>query len=176
MKDKRIKKENDLYIKNHAVRHDYSFSNNDIYEAGIALKGYEIKSVITSKVSLEGAYCKVTDTNEIVIVNMFIKRYENGGVRDTLDEYRDRKLLLRKDQIRKIAKQVREKGFTIVPVNIHMSHGGSVIDGNGVEVSKKRNIVKLDIAVARGAKNYDKREAIKKRDIDRDAQMSLKRR
>ena len=174
-KDNIVKKPKDLYIKNHSVRHDYNFSNNDIYEAGIALEGYEIKSIIATHASLSGAYCKLTDKNEIIIVGMFVKRYENGSVIDSLNEYRDRKLLLNKSEIKKIAKQVREKGWTIVPVNIHLSQGGKIIDKSGIEVKKKKNIIKLDIAVAQGAKSFDKRENIKKRDNDREQRASMKR-
>ncbi len=174
-KDNKDKKPKDLYIKNRSVRHDYNFSNNDIYEAGIALEGYEIKSIMLTHTSLSGAYCKLTDKNEIVIVGMFVKKYENGSVTDSLNEYRDRKLLLNKSEIKKIAKQVREKGWTIVPVNIHLSQGGKTINKNGIEVRKKKNIIKLDIAVAQGAKSFDKRENIKNRDNDREQRASLKR-
>ena len=67
-KDNKDKKPKDLYIKNRSVRHDYNFSNNDIYEAGIALEGYEIKSIMQTHTSLSGAYCRLTDKNEIVIL------------------------------------------------------------------------------------------------------------
>ena len=169
------KKNKDIYIKNSSAFHDYKFSHGDIIEAGIALEGYEIKSVVAAHISFQGAYCKVTDKNEVFLVNLYIKRYENGMCRDNLDEYRDRRLLLNKFQIQKIAKKVREKGFTLVPLNIHMSKGGSVINKNGESVSKKKNVIKADIVLAEGAKKYDKREAIKKRDTEREAKASFKR-
>ena len=168
MANKEKDKKDDLYIKNKHVFHDYIINNSNIYEAGMVLEGYEIKSIIAGHISLLGAYCKVTKDDEIFVVDMFIKRYENGMCVDTLDEYRDRKLLLKKQEIKAIAKKVREKGFTIVPVNIHLSKGGTAVNNRGDVVSKKKNIIKMDIAVAQGAKNYDKREAIKKKDLERD--------
>lgn len=167
-------KEFDLYMKNNSVFHDYNIEKSNIYEAGIVLEGYEIKSIVAKHCSISGAYCYVSKKNEIFISNMYVKRYENGSVVDHLDEYRERKLLLNKEEIRKISKQVNEKGMTIVPVNIHSSAGGTAIK-NGETVSKKKNIIKLDIAVAQGAKAYDKREKIKQRDQEKTARQSIKR-
>lgn len=164
----------DLYMKNNSVFHDYNIDKSNIYEAGIVLEGYEIKSLVAKHCSIKGAYCYVSKKNEVFISGMYIKRYENGPVVDSLDEYRDRKLLLSKEEIKKISKQVNEKGMTIVPVNIHSSMGGTAIK-NGEVVSKRKNIVKIDIAVAQGAKAYDKREKIKQRDQDKTARQTLKR-
>ncbi|MBQ0105845.1 MAG: SsrA-binding protein [Armatimonadetes bacterium] len=172
---KQEKKEFDLYMKNSRVFHDYNIDHNNIYEAGLALQSYEIKSVVAKHISLSGAYCHLTSGGEITIVGMYIKRFENGQLSDSLDEYRERRLLLHKSEIAKISRLVKEKGMTLVPVNIHLSKGGTVTDRDGNTVRKRKNIIKIDIAVAKGAKNYDKRETIKKRDNDRQAKQSMKR-
>lgn len=166
-------KERDLYIKNRDVFYDYIISSDNIYEAGIALQGCEIKSILQGNISFSGAYCRISDRNEISLVGMYIKRYENGSVTDMQDEYRERKLLLHKDEIRRIRKVINEKGWTIVPVNIHLSKGGSV-NVSGISQSKKKNIIKIDIAVAQGAKKYDKREKIKEKDTARIADKEAK--
>lgn len=168
------KTESDLYIKNPAVFHDYTIDKSNIYEAGIALEGWEIKSVMERHTSLQGAYCRVSKNCEIAIIGMYIKNYSNGLTVDTLNETRERKLLLHKTEIRKIQKLVNEKGWTVVPINIHRSKGGSAVTPNGDTVSKKRNIVKIDIAVAKGATKYDKRQKIKEKDIKKTVSAALK--
>lgn len=167
-------KEADLYIKNPAVFHDYTIDKSNIYEAGIALEGWEIKSLMERHTSLQGAYCRISKKCEISIIGMYIKNYSNGLVADSLNEYRERKLLLHKTEIRKIQKLVNEKGWTVVPINIHRSKGGSAVNPKGDTVSKKRNIVKIDIAVAKGATKYDKRQKIKEKEIKKAAGTALK--
>lgn len=119
------------------------------YEAGIVLKGTEVKSLRDSKVNIQDAYGRIKN-DEVWLINSSINEYKFGNINNH-DPLRDRKLLLNKREIRKIKQELLEKGLTLVPLKIYFS--GSVI--------------KVEIAIARGKKIYDKRESIKKRDIER---------
>lgn len=124
----------------------------DKYEAGIVLSGDEIKSVRLGHISIKEAFVLVKN-NEVWLKNAFIQNYDksfNGG-RNKADEKRDRKLLLHKNEILKIKKSLEQGGLTLVPTKVYF---------NG-------SFVKVEIAVAKGKKLYDKRETIKKRDVER---------
>lgn len=141
---------------NRSVRHEYELL--DRYEAGLELKGTEIKSVRKGKVQLKDSYVSIRD-GQAVIKGMHISPYEFGN-RFNHDEVRDRRLLLHKKEILKLDQAVRLKGLTIVPVCIYITHG----------------LCKLEIAIARGKNLHDKRESAKKRDADREIRKAMKER
>jgi len=126
------------------------------YEAGIALEGSEVKSVREGSVSLADSFVFFKG-NEAYINNMYIKTYVNTSSYKP-DEKRARKLLLHKAEIVKLASKVKEKGKTVVPLKIYLD----------------KNLVKVEIALCAGKHNYDKREVIKKRDIERDVRLNTK--
>lgn len=143
-----VKREIKLVANNKKARHDYFIE--DTYEAGIVLTGTEIKSVRAGKVSIKESYAKI-EKGEMIIYGMNISPYEQGN-RFNVEPLRPRKLLLHKQEIRKLIGYTTQEGLTIVPLRMY-------IDLNGR--------AKLEIAVARGKKNYDKRESIAKRDAAR---------
>lgn len=143
-----VKRELKLVANNKKARHDYFIE--DTYEAGIVLTGTEIKSVRAGKVSIKESYAKI-EQGEMIIYGMNISPYEQGN-RFNVDPLRPRKLLLHKQEIRKLIGYTTQDGLTIVPLKMY-------IDLNGR--------AKVEIAVARGKKNYDKRESIAKRDAAR---------
>ena len=128
----------------------------DKFEAGISLLGTEIKSIRKNGASLNDSYVKITDNLEAYLVNCHISPYEFGNIYNH-DPKRDRKLLLNKKEILKILNKVRQEKYTVVPVQMYFSS----------------RWVKLEIALAKGKKLYDKRETIKKKDIDMDIRRGL---
>ena len=142
------KKQRKLCANNKKARHDYFIEES--YECGLVLTGTEIKSVRAGKVSIKEAYAKV-HKGEVFIYGMNISPYEQGN-RFNADPLRDRKLLLHKKEIRKLEQNRKLKGLTIVPLRVYINEDGRA---------------KVEIAVARGKKLYDKREAIAKRDASR---------
>ncbi len=137
-----------MEIKNKKVYFNY-FIEKEI-EAGIVLVGTEIKSVRANKVNLTDSYVRIKN-NEAYIINMFIEKYDKGNIFNH-DETRERKLLLHKREIKKIYEQIKKEGYTLVPLKVYM----------------KNNKAKVLIGLAKGKKVYDKRETIKKRDLERD--------
>lgn len=133
---------------NKKARHDYTIL--EAYEAGIVLTGTEIKSVRQGKVNLKESYVKVKG-GEAVIHGMHISPYDHGNIFN-VDPVRDRRLLLHKKEIRTIEQTMNEKGLTVVPLQLYINEEGRA---------------KLEIALARGKKLYDKREDIAKRDAKR---------
>lgn len=150
MRDKSEK----IIANNKKARHDYFIEN--IYEAGILLSGTEVKSIRQGKVSIKESYCMIKN-GEIFIINMNISPYDHGNIYN-LDPYRNRKLLLTKKEINKLIGQTKEKGYSLIPLNVHLKNGW----------------VKIDIALAQGKKNYDKRESILKKEYERKIQQVLK--
>ena len=142
------KKERKIVANNKKARHDYFIE--EVYEAGIVLTGTEIKSVRAGKVSIKESYARLQN-GELVIIGMNISPYEQGN-RFNTDPLRIRKLLLHKREIRKLTGLTTQKGFTLVPLQIYINEYG---------------LAKIEIAVARGKKNYDKRDDIAKRDANR---------
>ncbi len=126
------------------------------YEAGIELKGTEVKSIKAGKVSIKESYVKILK-GEVVIINMNVTPYEHGN-RFNVDETRTRKLLLHREEIKKLLGKTTQEGCTLVPLNIHLSKG----------------LVKVEIALAKGKKNYDKREVLAKKAEKRDMERDLK--
>ncbi|MEQ9304182.1 MAG: SsrA-binding protein SmpB [Marinoscillum sp.] len=140
---------NNIQIKNRKASFEYEFL--DKYEAGIVLKGTEIKSIREGKASVQEAYCYING-QELYIKGLNISPYTNSSFQNHQID-RERKLLVRKKEIEKIKEKTEEKGLTIVPVRIYIN---------------KRGFAKLEIAVARGKKLFDKRDSIKKKDQDRE--------
>ena len=137
-----------MEIKNKKAYFNY-FIEKEI-EAGIVLVGTEIKSVRANKVNLTDSYVRIKN-NEAYIINMFIEKYDKCNIFNH-DETRERKLLLHKREIKKIYEQIKKEGYTLVPLKVYM----------------KNNKAKVLIGLAKGKKVYDKRETIKKRDLERD--------
>lgn len=150
------KKERKIVANNKKARHDYFIE--EVYEAGIVLTGTEIKSVRAGKVSIKESYARLQN-GELVIIGMNISPYEQGN-RFNTDPLRIRKLLLHKREIRKLTGLTTQKGFTLVPLQIYINECG---------------LAKIEIAVARGKKNYDKRDDIAKRDANRKMEQAMKR-
>ena len=133
---------------NRKAKHEYFLL--DTYEAGMVLKGSEIKSIRAGQISIAQAYVSV-ENNEAWLINSHIATY-NEASRNNHDPLRARKLLLHRSEIRKLADKVRQKGATVVPLRIYLKDGKA----------------KLEIALARGKKHYDKRAEIAKRDAQRE--------
>ena len=126
------------------------------YEAGIELKGTEIKSIRKGSVSLDDAYARISK-GEVILTNMYVGRYEQGN-RFNHDERRERKLLLHKREIVKISKLITVNHYTLIPLKVYF----------------KGNKAKVLLGVCKGKKLYDKRETIKKRDLERDSRYKIK--
>lgn len=143
------KKKNPIDILNRKAKFEYQFI--DTYEAGIVLTGTEIKSIRKGQANLRDAYCIFKD-GELFVRSLFIAEYEQGN-QFNHDTRRIRKLLLKRQELRKMEKKVKEKGFTIVPYRLYIN---------------ERGFAKVEIALAQGKKSYDKRESIKQKDMKRD--------
>lgn len=135
----------------------YNYQIFETVEAGIVLTGTEIKSLRLGKANIKDSYVRVKN-NEMYIINMHISSYENGNIFNH-DETRERKLLLHKKEIFKFRDKIKLEGYTIVPLKVYLVKGRA----------------KVLIGLAKGKKNYDKREDIKKRDIERSIRARLKR-
>ncbi len=151
------KKERKLVANNKKAYHDYFIE--ETYEAGIVLTGTEIKSVRQGRVSIKESYAKI-EKSELILYGMNISPYEQGN-RYNVDPLRPRKLLLHKQEIRKLIGYTTMKGLTLVPLKMYINEEGRA---------------KVEIAVARGKKNYDKRDDIAKRDAKRDMDRKMKER
>ncbi|HIU40814.1 MAG TPA: SsrA-binding protein SmpB [Candidatus Aphodocola excrementigallinarum] len=144
-----------IEIKNKKAYFDYFIE--DTYEAGIVLTGTEIKSVRKGSSNLKDTYARVKN-NEIFLINMFIAPYENGNLFNH-EERRERKLLLHKKEIYKIRDKVQKEGYSLVPLKLYLKNGKA----------------KILLGVAKGKKTYDKRQALKEKDIKRDLQKTINR-
>ena len=145
-----------LAANNKKARHDFFIE--ETYEAGIALTGTEIKSVRQGKVSIKESYARIQG-EEIILYGMNISPYEQGN-RFNVDPIRPRKLLLHKREIRKLIGYTAQDGLTLVPLRMYINDRGRA---------------KVELAVAKGKKNYDKRPDIAKRDADRRMQQAIRR-
>ena len=134
-----------MEIVNKKAKFDY-FIEEEI-EAGIVLVGTEIKSLRKGSVDLKDTYVRIKN-NEAYIINMYIAKYEEGNIFNH-DERRERKLLLHKKEIQKLEELSKKDGYTLIPIRAYL----------------KKNLAKISIGVCKGKKNYDKREAIKERDL-----------
>ena len=128
----------------------FNYFLSDFTECGISLKGTEIKSLRVHSCSIGDAYVIIRN-GEAEIINMYIKEYDHGNLFNH-DPLRNRKLLLHKKEIRNLEFKMKKEGYTVVPTKIYFSHGKA----------------KVEIALAKGKKLYDKRQTMKERDIQRD--------
>jgi SsrA-binding protein len=143
-----------LIANNKKARYDYFIE--DAYEAGIALSGTEVKSLRMGKCSIKESFVRV-ENGEVYIYGMHISPYEKGNIFNK-DPLRVRKLLLHKQEIRKLTGKLKEKGLTLVPLQVYF----------------KGSLVKVEIGLARGKKLYDKRQDIAKKDQRREAEKDFK--
>jgi len=142
-------------IVNRKARHEYHI--NETYEAGIALSGTEIKSIRAGKANLQDSYARI-ENGELVLYNMHISPYEQGN-RFNHEPKRPRKLLMHKREIMRLFGQTREKGFSLIPLKVYFKNG---------------KWAKVELALARGKKQYDKREDIAARDAQRDMERAIR--
>ena len=149
------KKNTPREVVNRRAKYEYQFL--DTYEAGIKLLGTEIKSVRNGGVEMRDAYC-IFKKGELFIYSLFIAEYDFGN-QFNHEARRPRKLLLHRRELKKLEKRVKEKGLTIVPFRLYFN---------------ERGFVKVEIALAQGKKNYDKRNSIKEKDLKRDMQRMKK--
>lgn len=136
---------------------EFEYFLTDKFEAGIVLTGTEIKAIRKHEAGLNESYCMFMD-GELFVRGMHIAPYKEGTYNNH-DEKRDRKLLLNKKELKKLIVKVKDKGTTIIPVRLYLN---------------ERQIAKLEIAVARGKKKYDKRNSLKEKDQKREAKRGLK--
>lgn len=147
----------DVLIKNKRATFDYELV--DKFTAGIVLVGTEIKSIRLGKASLVDTFCFFAGNNELWVKNMNISEYSFGSYNNHLPR-RDRKLLLNRKELIKLQREVKDNGMTIVPTKLFINDKG---------------FCKVEIALARGKKEYDKRESIKEKDAKRDIDRYMKR-
>lgn len=143
-----------LIANNKKARHEYFL--DEFFEAGIELAGTEVKSLRMGKCSIKEAWVRIQN-GEVFLYQMHISPYEKGNLFNR-DPLRPRKLLLHKAQIRKLEQQIKTKGYTIVPVRVYF----------------KKSLAKVEIALARGKKLYEKRADLARRDQERQAQKEFK--
>ncbi|MGM0509014.1 MAG: SsrA-binding protein SmpB [Fusobacteriota bacterium] len=143
-----------VLAKNKKAYHDYFIIDN--YEAGIELKGMEVKSIKNRKTSISEAYVKIMN-DQVFVINMHVKSWKYNTI-ENIDETRRRKLLLHKKQIEKLKSKVKRGGYTLVPLRLY----------------RKNSLIKLQIGLAKGKKQHDKREELAKKAQQRDMQRNLK--
>lgn len=153
-----MKKEsrNKVLAENRKARHDYFIE--EAMEAGIELVGTEVKSIRAGKANLKDSYAEVRD-GEVFVYNMHISPYEKGNIYNR-DPLRVRRLLLHKKEITRLAGFITQKGFTLVPLSLYLKDGK----------------IKMNLAVGRGKKDYDKRDTIMEKDAKRDMDRQMKER
>ena len=141
-------------INNRKAKYDYEIL--ETYEAGIVLTGTEIKSVRQGKANLKDSYA-IVKNNELFLLNMHISQYKEGNIFNH-NETRTRKLLMHKKEILKLRDSIEKDGNTLIPIKLYF----------------KGNCAKILIGLSRGKKNYDKRESIKKKDLEREMKRNFK--
>lgn len=147
---------NKTLAENRKARHDYFIE--EVYEAGIELVGTEVKSIRGGKANLKDSYAEIRNS-EIFVCNMHISPYEQGNIFNK-DPLRNRKLLLHKKEILKLEQFTAQEGYTLVPLSLYLKNGR----------------VKVSLAVAKGKKNYDKRDSMLEKAAKRDIERQLKER
>ena len=144
-----------MEIKNRSAYYEYYFDEK--YDAGIVLKGTEVKSLRAGKASFNDSYC-IFQKGELWIKSFHIAEYSHGTVNNH-EPLRDRKLLLTKRELKKLETKIKEKGYTIIPLRLYFND---------------KNIAKLEIGLGKGKKLHDKRESIKQRDTERELKRYVK--
>ncbi len=152
MEIKKVVEKNIIY--NKKAGFEYIFEQK--FEAGIQLKGTEVKSLREGKCNISEAYI-IEQNNEIFIKNMNISHFKHGNIHNH-EPLRMRKLLLHKKEIEKIKRAIKEKGITVVPIRLYF----------------KGSLIKVEIAIAKGKKLYDKRESIKERETEKNIERELR--
>jgi SsrA-binding protein len=142
-------------IKNRSAYHDYFI--DDKYDAGMILLGTEVKSLRDGRASFNDSYC-IFNKGELWLKSLHISEYSHGTVNNH-DPLRDRKLLLKKRELAKLEAKIKEKGYTIIPLRIFFND---------------KRLIKIEIGLGKGKKQYDKRETIKQRDNDRELKRYIK--
>lgn len=150
-------KNNSHIVDNNKARFDYSIE--ETYQAGIVLEGWEIKSIRAGRVLIADGHVVIRN-GEVFLIGCQITPLETASTHRVTDPSRTRKLLLHRDQIRRLTGKIAERGFTAVPLNLHWKQGR----------------VKVEIALARGKNNYDKRNTLKERDVRRELEQVMKER
>ncbi|MGQ8335824.1 SsrA-binding protein SmpB [Sunxiuqinia sp. A32] len=148
-------KPQNINIKNKRAFFEYEILER--FVAGIQLAGTEIKSIRNGKASLVDSFCRFTN-NELYVVNMNISEYDFGNINNH-EARRDRKLLLSKKELQKLQKKIKESGLSIIPLKMFIND---------------RGLCKIEIALAKGKKTYDKRESLKSKDAKRDIDRAMK--
>lgn len=143
-----------VFANNQKARFDHEVLEK--FSAGMELLGLEVKSVKEGKMNLRGSYVKVLG-GEVFLVGASIPPYQGNNTPDDYDTERPRKLLLSKSEVRELAEAENTKGLTIVPLSVY----------------NKGRFLKIDVAITRGKKKYDKRQALKKRDVEREIGRTL---
>ena len=143
-----------LIAENRKARHDYHVL--DTWEAGVALLGTEVKAIREGRVNLRDSYCRL-EGGEAYLLGAHISQYSHGGSASH-DPTRSRKLLLKREELNKLLGKTTERGLTIVPLRMYF----------------KKGKLKLAIALAKGKKTFDKRETIKRREIERETRAAVK--
>lgn len=146
-----------IIARNRKARHEYDIE--DTLEAGLALKGTEVKSIREGHVSLQEAYCSVDRHGEMIVHGMHVKPYEQAGPHNNHEPRRNRKLLMHAHEIAKWGQASEQKGYTIVPLQLHFRDG----------------YAKLEIGLAKGRQLHDKRQAIKEREQKRRMEQEMRR-
>ena len=146
----------DIEYKNRKASFEYHLEK--MFEAGMQLTGTEVKSIRNGGVNMGDAYCYFNRQNELIVRKLHISEYKYGNDQNH-EPLRPRKLLLKKRELNQLQRKVKERGFSIVPVRIFIN---------------ERGLVKMDIALARGKKVYDKRDSIKKKDRKCDMERNIK--
>ena len=141
--------------RNRSAYHEYFI--DDKFEAGMVLTGTEVKSIRQGKVSFNDSYC-LLHKGEVFVKSLHIAEYSHGNINNHQPD-RDRKLLLQKREIRKIESKLKEKGYTLVPLRIYFNEKG---------------LAKMDIGLGKGKKLHDKRETLRKKDVEREMKRYIK--
>ena len=143
------KKDEGLFATNRKARHVYTIL--ETYEVGIELKGTEIKSIRQHLVSLDDSFARI-DEGELFLYNMHVSPYEQGGRYNPSDPMRVRKLLVRRSQIERLMGRVSQRGLALIPLRLYLKHG----------------LAKVELALGKGKKFYEKRETIRTRETERE--------
>lgn len=138
-------------------RAKYDYNILETFEAGLVLKGYEVKAIKTGRISLKGAYVIIKD-DEAYLINAHVSPYQPKNIPEDYDPNRSRKLLLHKEKIKSLIGKSKERGLTLVPIKVYT----------------KKSKIKLEFGIGRGKKKIDKRELIKKREVKREIERKLK--
>ncbi len=149
-------KDTNLSFRNKKAYHNYFI--HDKYEAGLELKGSEVKAIRAGRVNIRDSFIRIIK-GEVFVFNMHITHLDTAHTTYRPEENRERRLLLHKKEIAKLFEKVTKDGMTIMPLNLYFN---------------KRNILKLQIATAEGKKLYDKRDELKKKTMQRETQQALK--